>query len=72
MMSDKHLDIFDKFLDDMTNSKITNKDYEIIHKIFDKYLSKKQANQQRKEVVMGFVELVLIPLVLYVGLAIIF
>ena len=43
MMSDKHLDIFDKFLDDMTNSKITNKDYAIIHKIFDKYLSKKVA-----------------------------
>lgn len=48
MMSDKHLDIFDKFLDDMTNSKITNKDYEIIHKIFDKYLSKKQANQHKE------------------------
>jgi hypothetical protein len=36
----KTLDIFDKFLDDMTTSKISNKDYNIIHKVFDKYLKK--------------------------------
>ena len=34
----KTLDIFDKFLDDLTTSKISNKDYNKIHKIFDKYL----------------------------------
>ncbi len=48
MMSDKHLDIFDKFLDDMTNSVITTTDYKTIHKIFDKYLSEKQANQHKE------------------------
>ena len=35
---DKTLDIFDKFLDDITTSKISNTDYNILHKIFDKYL----------------------------------
>jgi len=34
---DKTLDIFDKFLDDITTSKISNEDYNTIHKIFDKY-----------------------------------
>lgn len=48
MMSDKHLDIFDKFLDDMTSSVLTTNDYKTIHKIFDKYLSEKQANQHKK------------------------
>lgn len=36
------IDIFDKFLDDITASKISNSDYRKIHKIFDKYLEKKQ------------------------------
>ena len=36
----KTLDIFDKFLDDITTSKISNEDYNKIHKIFDKYLKK--------------------------------
>ena len=37
---DETLDIFDEFLDDLTASKISNKDYNIIHKVFDKYLKK--------------------------------
>ena len=44
----KTLDILDKFLDDITTSKISNKDYNIIHKVFDKY-SKKLNNQSKKE-----------------------
>ena len=36
----KTLSIFDKFLDDITTSKISNTDYNKIHKIFDKYLKK--------------------------------
>jgi len=45
----KTLDIFDKFLDDITTSKISNEDYNKIHKIFDKYLKikNKQASKQR-------------------------
>ena len=45
---DKTLDIFDKFLDDITTSKISNTDYNILHKIFDKYLEieKQQASKQ--------------------------
>ena len=34
----KTLAIFDKFLDDMTTSEISNKDYDTLHKIFNKYL----------------------------------
>ena len=45
---DQTLDIFDEFLDDITTSKISNKDYSTIHKIFDKYL-KKLNNQEKKE-----------------------
>ena len=46
---DKTLDIFDKFLDDITTSKISNTDYNILHKIFDKYLEieKQQASKQK-------------------------
>ena len=36
----KYLDIFDKFLDDMVKSPISNKDYQTIHDIFAKYLNK--------------------------------
>ena len=35
---DETLNIFDKFLDDITTSKISNEDYNTIHKIFNKYL----------------------------------
>ena len=34
----KYLDIFDKFLDDMVKSPISNKDYQTIHDIFNKHL----------------------------------
>jgi len=34
----KYLDIFDKFLDDMVKSPISNKDYQTIHDIFAKHL----------------------------------
>jgi len=46
---DKTLDIFDKFLDDITTSKISNTDYNILHKIFDKYLEieNQQASKQK-------------------------
>tara|TARA_R110000824_G_scaffold67344_1_gene174323 strand:- start:142 stop:321 length:180 start_codon:yes stop_codon:yes gene_type:complete len=46
----KTLDIFDKFLDDITTSKISNGDYNKIHKIFDKYLKikNKQASEQKE------------------------
>ena len=43
---DQTLDIFDEFLQDMTASKISNEDYRIIHKIFDKYLKKN--NKERR------------------------
>tara|TARA_R110002110_G_scaffold5543_1_gene28628 strand:+ start:52 stop:228 length:177 start_codon:yes stop_codon:yes gene_type:complete len=43
---DQTLDIFDEFLDNITTSKISNKDYNVIHKIFDKYLKKN--NQEKK------------------------
>ena len=45
---DQTLDIFDEFLQDMTSSKISNEDYRIIHKIFDKYL-KKNTKERRGE-----------------------
>tara|TARA_R100001163_G_C5045944_1_gene183257 strand:- start:695 stop:877 length:183 start_codon:yes stop_codon:yes gene_type:complete len=47
----KTLNIFDKFLDDMTTSKISNRDYNKIHKIFDKYLKikNKQARINKYE-----------------------
>ena len=41
----KTLDIFDKFLDDITTSKISNKDYNIIHKIFNKYLKMEESEK---------------------------
>ena len=44
---DETLDIFDEFLDNMTTSKISNEDYNTVHKIFDKYLKKN--NQEKKE-----------------------
>ena len=44
---DKTLDIFDKFLDDITTSKISNEDYNTIHKIFDKYLKKENTKKRR-------------------------
>ena len=34
----KYLDTFDKFLDDMVKSPISNKDYQTIHDIFNKHL----------------------------------
>ena len=34
----KYIDTFDKFLDDMVKSPISNKDYQTIHDIFAKYL----------------------------------
>ena len=34
----KYLDTFDKILDDMVKSPISNKDYQTIHDIFAKYL----------------------------------
>ena len=40
------LDIFDKFLDDITTSKISDEDYSTIHKIFDKYLKKENAKKR--------------------------
>ena len=40
------LDIFDKFLDQITYSPISNEDYQSLQKIFDKYLE--QLN--RKEI----------------------
>lgn len=40
------IDIFDKFLDDITASKISNPDFRKIHKIFDKYLEKKQRGEK--------------------------
>ena len=43
---DETLDIFDKFLDDITTSKISNEDYNTMHKIFDKYLKKE--NESKK------------------------
>ena len=36
----KYLNIFDKFLDDMVKSPISNKDYQTIHDIFAKHLNK--------------------------------
>ena len=36
----KYLDTFDKFLDDMVKTPISNKDYQTIHDIFAKYLNK--------------------------------
>jgi len=33
-----YMDKFDKFLDDMVKSPISNKDYQIIHDIFNKHL----------------------------------
>ena len=44
---DETLDIFDKFLDDITTSKISNEDYNTIHKIFDKYLKKENTKKRR-------------------------
>jgi hypothetical protein len=46
----KYLDVFDKFLDDMVKSPISNKDYQTIHDIFSKHLNKKQKghNEQNK------------------------
>ena len=38
----KYLDIFDKFLDDMVKSPISNKDYQTIHDIFAKHLNKQK------------------------------
>jgi len=43
---DSTLDIFDKFLDQITYSPISNEDYQSLQKIFDKYLE--QLN--RKEI----------------------
>ena len=43
---DSTLDIFDKFLDQIIYSPISNEDYQSIHNIFDKYLE--QLN--RKEI----------------------
>ena len=44
------LEIFDKFLNDMTASKISNADYRELHKIFDKYMKKeKRERASRKE-----------------------
>ena len=45
---DQTLDIFDEFLDDITTSKISNKDYSTIHKIFDKYLKKNNQERNRR------------------------
>ena len=45
---DKTLDIFDKFLDDMTTSKISNTDYNTIHKIFNKYNKLNQQASKQK------------------------
>ena len=45
---DQTLDIFDEFLDDITTSKISNKDYNVIHKIFDKYLKKNNQERNRR------------------------
>ena len=47
---DRTLDIFDEFLDDMTTSKISNKDYNIMHKIFDKYLKKLNNHERNRRV----------------------
>jgi hypothetical protein len=33
-----YMDKFDKFLDDMVKSPISNKDYQTIHNIFNKHL----------------------------------
>ena len=44
----KYLDIFDKFLDDMVKSPISNKDYQTIHDIFAKHLNKKQKGKNVK------------------------
>ena len=45
---DQTLDIFEEFLDNITTSKISNKDYSTIHKIFDKYLKKNNQERNRR------------------------
>ena len=46
----KYLDIFDKFLDDMVKSPISNKDYQTIHDIFAKHLVKLNKKKERTNV----------------------
>tara|TARA_R100001086_G_scaffold121840_1_gene62701 strand:+ start:676 stop:846 length:171 start_codon:yes stop_codon:yes gene_type:complete len=41
------IDIFDKFLDDITASKISNSDYGKIHKIFDKYFEIEEREERK-------------------------
>ena len=43
----KYLDTFDKFLDDMVKSPISNKDYQTIHDIFAKHLNKLNKKKER-------------------------
>ena len=43
------LEIFDKFLNDMTASKISNADYREIHKIFDKYMKIYEKRKKEKK-----------------------
>jgi hypothetical protein len=45
------MDKFDKFLDDMVKSPISNKDYQTIHDIFNKHLklNKKKARKNGKD-----------------------
>ena len=43
----KYLDTFDKFLDDMVKSPISNKDYQTIHDIFSKHLVKLNKKKER-------------------------
>jgi hypothetical protein len=46
-----YMDKFDKFLDDMVKSPISNKDYQTIHDIFNKHLklNKKKARKNGKD-----------------------
>ena len=42
-----YMDKFDKFLDDMVKSPISNKDYQTIHDIFAKHLNKLNKKKER-------------------------